>query len=108
MKVDKLRNLRREHKVSQKELAEILGISQQTVASWETGRTEPSNEFLRDIADVFNVSVDSLLGRENLTLSSIPQEETSLLEGFRSLTKEGKNTLMTILDALKSKQSATA
>ena len=62
MIVERLKSLRKSRQVSQKDFAKALRVSQQTVASWEVGRTEPSNLALKDIADYFNVTTDYLLG----------------------------------------------
>lgn len=63
MFVQRLKSLRQEHKISQKELASKLFLSQQTVAKWETDGATPNPETLSKIADIFGVSVDYLLGR---------------------------------------------
>lgn len=59
----KIRELREANEYSQLQLAELLEVSQQAVAKWETGRAEPSLEILNRLADVFGVSVDEVLGR---------------------------------------------
>ena len=100
MIVDRFRELRTSRKISQKDLARALKVSQQTVASWECGRTEPSNEFLKSIADYFNVSTDYLLGRESSGCSlSSPQK--TLLGVFDSLSGEGQNLMIAVLGSLK-------
>ena len=66
MVVNRLKDLRIAKQISQKDFAKRLGVSQQTVASWEVGRTEPANDSLKNIADYFDVSTDYLLGRDNL------------------------------------------
>lgn len=60
---EKLRQLRKERKITQKELSNILGIAQTTYAGYETGRYEPDFKILVVIADFFKVSTDYLLGR---------------------------------------------
>ena len=47
---------------TQREVAEELKISKSTIASYETGRTQPDIEMLGILADFYNVSVDWLLG----------------------------------------------
>lgn len=107
MIVDRFRELRTSRKLSQKDLAQALNVSQQTVASWECGRTEPSNEYLKSIADYFNVSADYLLGRESSGCSlSIPQK--MLLNSFDGLNGEGQSTIMVILRSLKMSHSKRA
>jgi len=60
---ERLKELRERRGLSQYKLAELLGVSPSTVAAWEVGRNEPSYDMLRKIADVFEVSVDYLLGK---------------------------------------------
>lgn len=58
-----IRDLRKQRKISQTELAKILHVSQQTVTAWETGKAEPSSSAISNLADYFNVTTDYLLGR---------------------------------------------
>ncbi len=60
---DRLKALRKSRKMSQGSLASELGISQQAVGKWETGRSTPDPVTLKTIADIFHVSADFLLGR---------------------------------------------
>ena len=55
---NRLKDLRIARQISQKDFAKRLGVSQQTLASWEVGRTEPANYALKNIADYLNVSTD--------------------------------------------------
>ena len=56
-----LRSLRKQHNISQKELADALGVSRSAVAMWETGKSQPDNEALIAIARLFCVTTDYLL-----------------------------------------------
>jgi transcriptional regulator with XRE-family HTH domain len=58
----KLRELRKEKGISQKDLGEYLNVCNQAVSFWETGSREPDLDTLRDIAKYFDTSVDYLLG----------------------------------------------
>ena len=58
----RLRELRIQAGYSQQETANKLNIKQQSYSQYELGTGEPSLSVLRDIALVFNVSVDFLLG----------------------------------------------
>ena len=60
---ENIKKARNDRHLSQRALADIIGVSQQTVGSWEVGRTSPDNEMLKKLASFFNVSVDYLLGR---------------------------------------------
>ena len=59
---NRIRELREARGINQSELAQILGVRQNTLSTWETGRYEPDGEMLKKIAAALNVSVDYLLG----------------------------------------------
>lgn len=99
MIVERLKSLRNSRRVSQKDFAKELHVSQQTVASWEVGRTEPSNADLKDIADYFNVSTDYLLGRDE-TAISLSNLQITLLKIFDTLNVEGQDLIMRIINSL--------
>ena len=56
--------LRLERGINQKELGNAVGVSKQSVSNWENGNIMPSIDLLIRLADVFGVSTDYLLGRE--------------------------------------------
>jgi len=57
----KLKELRTEAGFTQEKLSDMLSVSQQTIARWETGKAEPNIAALRDIAVIFGTSVDDLI-----------------------------------------------
>ena len=59
-------NLRKELNMSQAELAEKLGVSQQTISKYERGTREPDNETLAKLAEIFDCSIDYLLGKTDI------------------------------------------
>ncbi len=61
----KLKELRKERKLSQAELAFEIGVSQSVVASWECLTNIPSAEVIVVLARYFGVSADYLLGLED-------------------------------------------
>ena len=54
---DRMKELRKEQKMTQDELADKLGISRSTVGMYEQGRREPDFEMLDMVADIFDVSI---------------------------------------------------
>lgn len=60
-----LKNLRKEKEIGQQELALALNTSRKSISHWETGYSEPSIAQLIMLADLFDVTLDDLLGREN-------------------------------------------
>ena len=61
----RLKELRIEKKLSQKQIANLLGYAQSTYCDWENGKIEPTASALIKIADLFGVCVDYLLGRQD-------------------------------------------
>lgn len=62
---ERVKALRRESKLSQAELAEQIGVSQQCISEWERGKTEPTLTFIVKLSDIFNVSADYIVCRTN-------------------------------------------
>lgn len=58
---DNLTKLRKKHKLTQVELAHQLGFSDKSISKWEQGDAIPDIETIKKIADLYGVSVDSLL-----------------------------------------------
>ena len=61
----RLKELRKEHNITQKDFAEIFNISNGTIAMWETEKRTPDTETIKKIATYFHVSTDYLLGHVN-------------------------------------------
>ena len=59
-----IRNLREDKDLKQKDLAEMLNVSQNTYSQYETGVIELTASTLVKLADFYDVSVDYLLGRK--------------------------------------------
>lgn len=57
----RIKEIRIENKLSQRQFGEVLFVSQDTVSLWETGKSLPTAESLIAIAKTFNVSVDYIL-----------------------------------------------
>ena len=104
-----LKSLRLESGFTQKQLGERLGIGQTTIACYENGTREPHIESLIAYADLFDCTVDYLVGRTDdfgtpLAKNAAPimtQEELSLLKQYRELDKASRLRLKGYLACLK-------
>ncbi len=78
----KLKELRKANKITQEQLAEIIGVERSSIGKYEspTKPVMPSPDIITRIADYFNVSVDYLLDREMITDTSKIEEELSGVE----------------------------
>ncbi len=59
---ERLQELRKDHGVSQAQLAELLGVSHYTISSYECNRSDPDDNSKIIIAKLFDVSIDYLVG----------------------------------------------
>lgn len=59
---DRIKELRIERNVSQRKLAEVVGVDRRAVIFWEQGVNEPKASYIKKIAEFFGVSADYLLG----------------------------------------------
>lgn len=75
---NKIRELRNENLLTQKDLAEKLFVSAQAVSRWEKGEVEPSIETIKQMASIFSVSVDELLGVEEPHNSDMAEREPEI------------------------------
>lgn len=63
MKFTRLREIREDRDIKQKDIAKMLNVSQNTYSQYENGIIQLTAESLIKLADFYNVSVDYLLGR---------------------------------------------
>ena len=63
---ERLTELRKQYKYTQRQMADILGISQPSYIRYENDTSEPTQENLVKLADAFDVSVYYLLGRSDV------------------------------------------
>lgn len=89
----RLRELRENREISQIELARYLNISNTTLSQYETGKRVPSDEIKIKIADYFNVSIDYLLGRTDISEMAgkiYPNTETAMARQKQEFIKNVK------------------
>ena len=87
---ERLKNLRKEAGFTQVDVASKLGISQPAYASWERGVKKPTQENLVKIAQVFNVSIDYLVGNSEEKLDELDNIELLFRMNSKGLTDEEK------------------
>ena len=60
---ENLVNLRKRKGVSQEQLAEVLGLTRQTISKWELNQSTPDLQYILQMGEFFNVSLDYIFGR---------------------------------------------
>jgi transcriptional regulator with XRE-family HTH domain len=90
MFAQRLKTIRTERNVNQKQLAEAMGVTQGTIGNWETAKRAPDLVMVGQLAEFFAVSVDFLLGRDtsegelillSRKLAAVPEEDREFLMG---------------------------
>ena len=71
MIAEKVKKLREQKGLSQAELARLLGITRSSVKAWEMGISVPSTQYIVDLAGVFDISTDYLLGVDSSSTISV-------------------------------------
>lgn len=108
--IQRLKEIRMEKNLSQKEIASYLQVSQQTYSDYEKGRTNPDISTLILMANILETSTDYLLGREDDLGNIVTQNETAtpqlseseqkLLNSFRRLPPGLQDRVLAYVDGL--------
>lgn len=100
-----LKQLRRQHGISQKRLASEVGVSQQSINKYENHNIEPDIATLIHLADYFHTTVDYLIGRadspdtEVRHICELNMEEVLFLAHYRKLNPQKKQLVSMIVDS---------
>lgn len=85
MMADRIKDLRGLHNLTQSDVAEMLEVTRSSVNVWEMGISSPSTKCIVQLARLFGVSTDYLLGMENnltLDISGLDDESVKILAGM--------------------------
>ena len=83
---NRLAELRKKKGLSQEELADMLHVSRQAVSKWERGEASPDTDNLIELAKIYGISLDELVG---LSSSSSTKEKENEQEGIHIVDDEG-------------------
>ena len=82
-----IKHLRKSKDITQEELADILGVSYQSISRWETGACYPDMELLPVISDFFGITVDKLL---SVNEKAEQEKVNQYLNRFQEAISKGK------------------
>lgn len=80
---NRIRKFREELGISQKQLAEQIGVSNSRISNWEQGINRPDADILAKLCTALNVSPSSLLGVK-LSTDELTEQERSVIKAYRS------------------------
>lgn len=102
----KLKELREELKISQKDFAKKLNVPPTNIYNYENGRTEPSIALLIQMANLLNVTVDYLIGRTDdfgvikKQTPGLSLDEADLIENYRKCDNVGRVAISDVARSL--------
>lgn len=96
----RIRELRTTHKQTQDEFARLTGLSRSYVSMIECGKREPDADALEAIADLYNVDMNYLYGKQSEKNSHriVTEEEYAIILAYRSAPAEVKEIIRKIVE----------
>ncbi len=94
MIADRIKNLREQQNKTQTELAKQLGITRSSVNAWEMGISVPSTQYIIELANIFQVSTDYLLGvntTSSVNVAGLSDKDIELIHSIILHLKNKKN-----------------
>ncbi|MFT3952745.1 MAG: helix-turn-helix transcriptional regulator [Oscillospiraceae bacterium] len=96
-KIPKLFELMISRGINAKKVSDATGISTGNISDWKSGRSVPSLDKIKQLADYFNVSIDYLLGNEQNEKSPLSEEDRELLDVFSQLGKTRRKDYLDLI-----------
>lgn len=111
----RLKEARQSAGLTQKEVATVVGVNQNTYSYWENGKTKIDSESLAKLSELFGVTTDFLLGKAPCKTivdsvndkPAVRSDEEKLLGVYNSLDQESKTQLMSVAYLIMSKSLET-
>ena len=95
----RIREYREELQLSQSELAKRISNVQRNVSNWENGISEPDCATILKLAEIFEITIDELFGRESGHTSKPETDPASLYRKIARLNDRQKAAVIAVIDA---------
>ena len=99
----RIRDLKEDSDIKQKDVAQIIGMSEKQYARYERGETDIPMQAAIKLAKYYNVSLDYIAGLTNdkkgFNKSDLPSSEVDLLKKFRSLSEKQRGIIIGRIEA---------
>lgn len=79
-------------------LAQILDVSQSTIANWLNGTSMPRRSTMKSIAETFGVSVEELTGSPSRNPAALSRDELAIMQKIRALDEHGRKMVSMVLE----------
>lgn len=91
---ERIKKLRYENNMTQHALAEQIGMTPTGICYWEAGRALPSLATVLELADIFNVSIDYLIGNEDYKID----EYENLIKKIKKVDSNKQRLMLSLLN----------
>lgn len=105
--MNRIKELRNEKGLLQSDVAKYIGKSERIVGFYEKGERDPNTDTLIKLAELFDVSIDYILGKSdcrNTKKINLNDIDIAFASGIKGLNKENQETLKNIMEGLLAKQ----
>lgn len=96
--MNRVKEIRLKHGVTQTEIAEVAGVSQRAVSQWETGKTDPSAASVSKIAAKYGEDAESIVFEETkkdpVTTIELSAGEKKLIQAIREITPDKRDVAL--------------
>ena len=94
----RLKDIRKKSKMTQTDIAKILGITREAYGMYESGKRQVSIEVLDKLSEYYGLSIDYLVGRVRAdeTIESLTNDERQILIKYQKLDERGKQTILSL------------
>lgn len=89
---ERLLRLRKQKGLSQEEIANIIGVSRQTISKWETGESNPDFDKIIPLCDLYNITTDELIRGESKIIFENDIKKNDFNDRFEDKNKEKEVT----------------
>lgn len=91
--------MRKEQSLTQRQLADMIGISDKTVSKWETGSGLPEVSLMMPLCKILHISVNELLSGEHLTASDYKKKaEENMMDLIREREESKKKIILSVIE----------
>lgn len=102
---ERIRELRLSRHWTLQELADRCGVTKQSVHIWETGKQNISLQNMEILCDVFNIQMDYLLCKQDITMRFLSTEELNIIDAYRHMTYDQQSLVCSMCGVKRDKLS---
>lgn len=105
--MNRIQELRKEKKLKQAELAELVPTSRQSIGKWEDGSVDLSTPVIARLCQIFGVSADYLLGMSSQRTAQISDADAALVDAYHAAPDSIRTAIDALLQPYKEQEGAS-